>query len=110
MPRSRRPTQELDSGLSSVQTAVAGATTQVAELEAKAKEMAGFTKTLSSGFELHGATDGVESKLIAFIEDTSQPIDKNHLVHLRPADVPDRLGRARHGAVAASRSLTSPRS
>ena len=70
-------TQELDSGLASVQTAVAGATTQVAELEAKAQEMAGFTKTLSSGFELHGETDGVESKLIAFIEDSSQPIAKD---------------------------------
>ena len=70
-------TQELDSGLSSVQTTVGGATTQVAELEAKAKEMAGFTKALSSGFELHGATDGLESQLVAFIEDTSKPIDKN---------------------------------
>jgi outer membrane protein OmpA-like peptidoglycan-associated protein len=70
-------TQELDSGLASVQTALAGATKQVAELEAKAKEMAGFTKTMPSGFELHGVTDGVESVLIAFIEDTSQPIDKD---------------------------------
>ena len=34
-------------------------------------------QTLSSGFALHGATGGVESKLIAFIEDTAQPIDKN---------------------------------
>ena len=70
-------TQELDSGLSSVQAAITGATTQVAELEAKAKEMAGFTKTLSSGFELHGALEGLESQLIAFIEDTAKPIDKN---------------------------------
>ncbi len=70
-------TQELDGGISSVRTTLASATTQVAELEATAKAMAGFTQTLSSGFELHGATDGVESKLIAFIEDTSQPIDKN---------------------------------
>ena len=70
-------TQELDSGLSSVRTAVDGATTQIADLETKAKELAGFNKSLSSGFELHGALDGAESQLIAFIEDTSKPIDNS---------------------------------
>jgi OOP family OmpA-OmpF porin len=39
--------------------------------------MAGFNKALSSGFELHGALEGAESQLIAFIEDTSKPIDKS---------------------------------
>jgi outer membrane protein OmpA-like peptidoglycan-associated protein len=70
-------TQELDAGLSSLQSTVASADTQIAELEAKAKEMAGFTKTLSSGFELHGALDGLESQLVAFLEDNSKPIDEN---------------------------------
>jgi len=70
-------TQELDSGLTTVQTALTGATEQLPQLEAKAKEMAGFNKALSSGFELHGALEGAESQLIAFIEDTSKPIDKS---------------------------------
>jgi len=70
-------TSELDSGLAALQSTLASATEQLPALEAKAKELAGFNKTLASGFELHGALDGVESQLIAFIEDTSKPIDKN---------------------------------
>ncbi|MGH7336758.1 MAG: OmpA family protein [Myxococcota bacterium] len=70
-------TQELDSGLASLQTTLANATAQVPELEAKAVQMAGFQKTLSSGYELRGETDGVESALVAFIEDTSEPIDED---------------------------------
>jgi len=70
-------TAELDGGLASLQSALASADQELPALEAKAKELAGFNKTLSSGFEMHGALDGLESQLIAFIEDASKPIDKN---------------------------------
>jgi len=37
---------------------------------------AGFMKKLASGFEIKGNSDGIESQLIAFIEDASKPVDK----------------------------------
>jgi hypothetical protein len=76
-------TQELDSGLTTVQTALTGATEQLPQLEAKAKEMAGFNKALSSGFELHGALDGAESQLIAFHRGHLEADRQEHLVHVR---------------------------
>lgn len=46
----------------------------------KAAEMAasaaGYMKKLASGFELKGNKDGIESQLVAFIEDATKPIDK----------------------------------
>ncbi len=69
-------TQALETGLSEAQAHLGTATAQIAELEAKAIEMAGFTKALSSGFEVKGATDGLESQLVAFLDDSAQPIDK----------------------------------
>jgi OmpA-OmpF porin, OOP family len=46
----------------------------------KAAEMAanaaGYMKKLASGFELKGNKEGIESKLVAFIEDASKPVDK----------------------------------
>ncbi len=50
-----------------------------AEVKAEAKATAPelFMKKLSSGFELLGASiSGIESKLVAFIEDASKPVDK----------------------------------
>jgi len=44
--------------------------------EAAKAAAAGFMKKLSSGFEIKGNTDGIESQLIAFIEDASKPVDK----------------------------------
>lgn len=35
-----------------------------------------YARTLASGFEIKGNRDGIESKLIAFIEDASKPVDK----------------------------------
>jgi outer membrane protein OmpA-like peptidoglycan-associated protein len=37
---------------------------------------AGFMKKLASGFEIKGSADGIETKLIAFIEDATKPVDK----------------------------------
>lgn len=36
----------------------------------------GFMKKLASGFEIKGNTNGIESQLIAFIEDANKPADK----------------------------------
>ena len=50
---------------------------QVDSAAIKAAEAAKrYAKTLASGFEIKGNRDGIESKLIAFIEDTSKPVDK----------------------------------
>lgn len=38
--------------------------------------VSGFVKKLSSGFELKGNKDGIESQLVAFIEDAAKPVDK----------------------------------
>jgi OmpA-OmpF porin, OOP family len=39
--------------------------------------VAGFAQKLASGFEVKGATQGIESQLIAFIEDGNRPVDKD---------------------------------
>ena len=44
--------------------------------EAAKAAAAGFMKKLASGFEIKGNADGIESQLIAFIEDASKPVDK----------------------------------
>jgi outer membrane protein OmpA-like peptidoglycan-associated protein len=55
---------------------LAGAATSV--VDSAASTVASFTKKLASGFELKGAAgDGVESKLIGFIEDASKVVDKD---------------------------------
>lgn len=38
--------------------------------------VSGFMKKLASGFELKGNENGIESQLVAFIEDASRPVDK----------------------------------
>ena len=49
-------------------------------MASKAAEMAAsattYMKKLASGFELKGNKDGIESQLVAFIEDASKPVDK----------------------------------
>ncbi len=47
-----------------------------AAAEAAKTATVGFVKKLASGFEIKGNTDGIENKLIAFIEDAAKPIDK----------------------------------
>jgi OmpA-OmpF porin, OOP family len=50
---------------------------KVDTLAAKATEaIANFAKKLGSGFELKGNKDGIESQLVAFIEDAAKPVDK----------------------------------
>jgi OmpA-OmpF porin, OOP family len=50
---------------------------KVDTMAAKATEMAtNFAKKLASGFELKGNKDGIESQLVAFIEDAAKPVDK----------------------------------
>lgn len=39
-------------------------------------EVSSFMKKLSSGFELKGNQNGIESQLITFIEDAAKPVDK----------------------------------
>lgn len=46
---------------------------KAAEIAASA---AGYMKKLASGFELKGNKEGIESKLVAFIEDATKPVDK----------------------------------
>jgi OmpA-OmpF porin, OOP family len=50
------------------------ATDSVASTIAAAGEM--FSKKLSSGFEIKGASTGIENQLISFIEDGSKAVDK----------------------------------
>ena len=38
--------------------------------------VSGFMKKLASGFELKGNENGIESQLVAFIEDAARPVDK----------------------------------
>ena len=49
-------------------------------MASKAAEMAAsattYMKKLASGFELKGNKNGIESQLVAFIEDASKPVDK----------------------------------
>jgi outer membrane protein OmpA-like peptidoglycan-associated protein len=44
--------------------------------EAAKLAAAGFMKKLASGFEIKGNSDGIESQLIAFVEDAAKPVDK----------------------------------
>jgi OmpA-OmpF porin, OOP family len=47
-----------------------------AAAEAAKTAVVGFAKKLASGFEIKGNPDGIESQLIAFIEDAAKPVDK----------------------------------
>lgn len=77
-------TDELATGVSTLSKGVAEAETKVAAAETEAKAAPppapaggdGFSKKLDSGFEIKGATDGVEAQLIAFIVDPSKVVDK----------------------------------
>jgi outer membrane protein OmpA-like peptidoglycan-associated protein len=80
-------TAKIDSGITALKTDMDAATADLAKVEEAAKAApaaaapapaAGeFSKKLSSGVEIKGAADGVEGKLIAFIEDATKAIDKN---------------------------------
>jgi OmpA-OmpF porin, OOP family len=47
-----------------------------AKLDSIAKAAAFYMKKLGSGFELKGNANGIESQLVAFIEDAAKPVDK----------------------------------
>jgi outer membrane protein OmpA-like peptidoglycan-associated protein len=47
-----------------------------AAAEAAKTAVVGFAKKLASGFEIKGNNDGIESQLIAFVEDATKPVDK----------------------------------
>ena len=77
-------TEELDSGITSLRTGVDAAASELVKVEEVAKSAAApvaaaaadFAKKLSSGVEIKGAMDGIEGKLLAFIEDTTKAPDK----------------------------------
>ena len=48
-----------------------------AAAEAAKTATVGFMKKLASGFEIKGSTNGIENKMITFIEDATKPLDKN---------------------------------
>ncbi len=45
-------------------------------MKAAAASALAYAKKLATGFELKGNKDGIESKLVAFIEDATKPVDK----------------------------------
>lgn len=61
-----------------VETPVVDSTAiKAAQMAEAAKAAAAvYMKKLASGFEIKGNADGIESQLIAFIEDASKPVDK----------------------------------
>jgi OmpA-OmpF porin, OOP family len=83
-------TTQVGGGIQQIGNDLTAADAQVAALEAKAKEMAAappvdptmgtmtaaFMNKLSTGFDIKGATDGIESQLIGFIGDAAKPVDK----------------------------------
>lgn len=76
--------QELESGVTSLRTNVDAASAELVKVEEAAKAAATgsagaateFAKKLASGVEIKGALDGIEGKLLAFIEDAAQAPDK----------------------------------
>lgn len=85
--------QAVDDGISKATAAATTAETKLGELETQAKagdasgSAAGsgagsgaadndFSLKLDSGFELKGAQNGIESALVAFIKDSTKPVDK----------------------------------
>jgi OmpA-OmpF porin, OOP family len=67
-------TVNLEAGMDSVSTAVSAGVDSASATVAAAGEA--FSKKLSSGFELTGASTGIESQLVGFIEDGSKAVDK----------------------------------
>jgi outer membrane protein OmpA-like peptidoglycan-associated protein len=65
-------------GVATVGAAVPGLTAEVARLEAEALKAVPttYSKALATGFALTGNLTGIESHLVAFIEDASKPVDK----------------------------------
>lgn len=73
--------QELESGVTTLRTNVDAASAELVKVEEAAKattvaEVTEFAKTLASGVEIKGALDGIEGKLLAFIEDATKAPDK----------------------------------
>ena len=80
--------QELDSGVTALRTGIDAASSDLVKVEAAAKDAGAaavapvaaaavaFAKKLSSGVEIKGAADGIEGKLLAFIEDATKAPDK----------------------------------
>jgi outer membrane protein OmpA-like peptidoglycan-associated protein len=76
-------TTEIDTKITALKTDMDAATADLTKAEDAAKTVAApvavvsdFMKKLSSGVEIKGAADGVEGKLIAFIEDGAKAVDK----------------------------------
>lgn len=74
--------QELESGVTTLRTNMDAASAELVKVEEVAKTATAaaateFTKTLASGVEIKGALDGIEGKLLAFIEDASKAPDKS---------------------------------
>jgi OmpA-OmpF porin, OOP family len=67
-------TEMIDSTASAMGDSASAAIGDMAD--SAASTVAAFTKKLSSGFELKGNGNGIESQLIGFIEDASKPVDK----------------------------------
>lgn len=79
-------TQEIDTGLTVLRTNLDAAASDLSRVEEAAKAAASerpaqaaasFERKLASGFEIKGAGDGIEGKLIAFIEDPAKAPDKS---------------------------------
>lgn len=75
--------QELESGVTTLRTNMDAASAELVKVEEVAKAASAttaaateFAKTLASGVEIKGALDGIEGKLLAFIEDASKAPDK----------------------------------
>ena len=67
----------LTKGLGELTTKVEVVEKEVAaSAAANTAAVAEYMKKLSSGFELKGAMTGIESQLVAFIEDAAKPVDK----------------------------------
>jgi outer membrane protein OmpA-like peptidoglycan-associated protein len=77
-------TTEITSSISSATQGLAQAESKVVEAEAQAKAAAAippppaedFSMKLTTGFELAGAKDGIESQLVAFLADDARLVDK----------------------------------
>jgi outer membrane protein OmpA-like peptidoglycan-associated protein len=67
----------LTRGVAAAGAAVGPLSDEVGRLETEAKKRTqGFSRALSTGFSLSGSLTGIESQLVAFIEDAGRPVDK----------------------------------
>lgn len=76
-------TTDVTTSIGAVKAGLAEVESKVTTAEAVAKAAAetppppdGFTLKLSTGFEVAGAANGIESQLVAFLADVARPVDK----------------------------------